>query len=135
MNKNLEDVNVQEKGCAAITNLASRSKEIKKGIANMDGINAIIFAMAFHEGDPELQENALRALRNMSANDDDNKRRVADADGIAYVICAMQNHTDDSGVQEQGCWTLSNLAVIKENKTQIGENGGINCIVQAMWDH
>ena len=46
----------------------------------------------------------------------------------------MRDHNDDPKIQASGAWALSVIGVDEDNCANIGENGGINVIVESMQD-
>ena len=97
---------VQEAGCAALGNLASKLGPADH-LAAMEGMRAVIQAMRWHPGAAEVQQAALTALRNFGKLAE---VRDAASEGLEAVAAVLQAHLGNSGVQEQGLNALSNLA-------------------------
>lgn len=135
MNKHSTVINIQMKGCTAVTNLSSHDTPFKEELMKNGAGGTVIVAMVKHPDDPHLQEKALRALRYLCANNDVNQFELARVGGIDAVISAMQIHRDEASVQEEGAWTLSNLAGNDHNKAFIGDCGGVDVVIRAMWVH
>ncbi|EGD79791.1 hypothetical protein PTSG_10776 [Salpingoeca rosetta] len=124
---------VQEKGCAALWNLAENDDNVVS-IASKGGIDVVIAAMKMHSSNSGVQVQGCGALWKLAYNN----YRVAIAlkGGIDAVVSAMKIHTNNEGVQHKGCGALQNLACYRrDNKRAIALKGGIDAVIAAMKNH
>ena len=83
------DARVQERGCAALRDLADKNDANKENIAALGGIEAIIQAMSAHLEFAAVQQAACWALINLAAQNDANKAKIKKAGGEEKAKRAM----------------------------------------------
>jgi hypothetical protein len=123
---------VLAEGFFTIRNLATHDMSVREEIIDLAG--SVVNAMAIHTHDPSVHGAGLKALRCLSAQSSNNKIKLVECFGVIDItIGALQVHRDEAEVQAEGAWLLSNLAGIGDNDDVIGESGGIDVMVRALW--
>ena len=130
MQQHAPTVDVQEKACSALSNLAAHTVDNEMRIA-AGGIERIVAAMKQHVSVVGLQRWACSALGDLA--NIDNKMRIPSADGLVCFLSAMEQHACAGDVQHSACHALANLAGGDvETNSRIVTAGGIERILCAM---
>uniref|UniRef100_A0A7S4N8P2 Uncharacterized protein n=1 Tax=Odontella aurita TaxID=265563 RepID=A0A7S4N8P2_9STRA len=131
------DAEVQERGCAALQNLALEGDR-RSMIASAGGTAAVLRAMRSHPQAAAVQERGCGAVRNFVWDNDVNRAAVGSKGGVVVITDAVRGHGGDGRVVGQAFRALRNLAKgtgedVSSNRLAIG--GAVMCIVAAMRQH
>jgi predicted regulator of Ras-like GTPase activity (Roadblock/LC7/MglB family) len=134
MRHQLNSPRLQEKSLGVLQNIAMRSKDAKKAIADAGGVGAVTFAIKEFMGSPTVLERAFTTTWSLAVLEE-NQQLVANEGGIGLVINGMMANITYEKVQKQACGCLCTLASNSRNKTLIRDLGGVDAIVYSMWAH
>ena len=101
---------IQEKGCSILALLASSEDlQVNLCIAETDGVDMIISALASFPSNEGIQVNACKALSYLTV-DRESRMMIASQGGVMLVVNAMKNNRENLGLLEDGCSALLNLS-------------------------
>jgi hypothetical protein len=122
MRVHLKNANVQAMGCWSLVNLALNHQQ-KLALLALDGLDAVLAAMAHHPTTLEVQFRALFALINLvipeagsvSTNTMDCGENAAHARVVRGVLAAMRHFPESEKLVRCGCLVLHNLSLDDKN--------------------
>jgi hypothetical protein len=135
MVKHNDSLDIVNLGCIAIINLAADDYSLKTGIVQSNGADQIIFAMVVHSHDMLFLQRCLSALRVLSAGHEENTVQIVSNGAIDSIVSVMQLYKNDMMIQEEAACTLYELGTTSKTSFTIGESGGIDVLIRAMWLH
>ena len=101
---------VQEKACAALTDMAPADGVREVSFAASGAISTVVSAMQAHVGDASVQKEACRALRGIAEKGGaDRATVVASVSGFTALVNAMGAHPDEVDVQREACLAMEIL--------------------------
>lgn len=113
---------IQEKGCAILASLAStESLQVTLSIAETDGIDVIVSALAAFAENLHIQTDACRAMSRFSI-DQESRMLISSQGGIMLLASAMNRFPDESDLLEAACSALLNLSSDAEEQVLEGSN-------------
>ena len=130
-----ENFDIIDLSCASIIKLAAEDYSFKTIIVDKGGADQIIFAMVVFSNDAELLKKCFAALRILCVGHDGNKREIVEKGAVDSIVSMMQLYKDETEIQEYGASTLYELGSIPETSSIIGNSGGIDMLVRALWLH
>lgn len=113
---------IQEKGCAILALLASSEDlQINLGIAETDGIDMVISALAGFTENPSLQTEACRALSYLSI-DKESRMLISSQGGLILLANAMSKFHFKADLVEAAASALLNLSSDVEEQVLLSSN-------------
>jgi hypothetical protein len=101
---------IQEKGCTILAFLASTEKlQDILSIAETDGIDLIVSALAGFTENMVVQTNACRALSHLSI-DNESRMLIASQGGLIMLVNVMNTFRDEVDLLDAACSALLNLS-------------------------
>ncbi len=135
MVKHNDNFNVIDLGCDGIVNLAANDYSFKTSIVDQGGADQIIIATVVFSEKVEFIKKCFSALRILCVGHDSNKYEIVKKGAVDSVVSMMQLYKHDIEIQECGARTLYELGSITETSQIIGESGGIDMLLRALWIH
>ena len=100
------DLDLQQNGCAVLSNVAvDNASWLEEG-----GVGAAIAAMRAHTGDLDVQRNGCVMLYHVQL-EGEGRQVVVEEGGVETVVAAMRAHPGNLDVQENGCALLCDLGM------------------------
>jgi hypothetical protein len=99
---------VQERGCAALVNLAANA-ENKVAVAAKGGIEAVVRAMSGHGSSAAVQGYGCWALHNIAWSDSGRQSQVREVGAVPLVQKAVAAFPNNANIQKQGKGLLEKL--------------------------
>jgi hypothetical protein len=122
---------IQQKGCAILALLASTENlQVNLSIAETDGIDMIVSALAVFSENAEIQIDACRALSHLSI-DHESRMLISSQGGLILLVNAMNRFRDDTDLLEAACSALLNLSSDAEEQVLAGSNV-VETVIQVM---
>ena len=113
---------IQQKGCSILALLASTENlQVNLSIAETDGIDMIVSALAVFSENSEIQIDACRALSHLSI-DHESRMLISSQGGLILLVNAMNRFRDDVDLLEAACSALLNLSSDAEEQVLAGSN-------------
>ena len=101
---------IQEKGCSILALLSSTENlQVNLCIAETDGIDMIMNALAVFSSNELIQIDACKALSHLSV-DHESRMLIAAQGGMILVVNAMSSNKDNIELLENACAVLLNLS-------------------------
>lgn len=128
---NEQNESILEIGCA-ILGLLSSTDDLKVNlcIAETDGIDVIISALASFPSNERIPMAACRALSNLSG-DRESREMIVSQGGLMLVINAMNSNRENADLLEGALSCLLNLTS-DANEQVLADNNVIETVIQAM---
>ncbi|XRB22704.1 armadillo repeat-containing protein [Pseudoscourfieldia marina] len=131
---------VQFEACCALRHISANEQGKRR--AQKAGVeSAIDDLMRNHPKNSGVVQRASDVLKNIQTSTGSKAaiESIKEAEGrnnINAIIETMKLNVADADVQEQACWALRNLSANNsENKSRIGQAGGIEVVLSAMKRH
>jgi hypothetical protein len=122
---------IQQKGCAILALLASTENlQVNLSIAETDGIDMIVNALAVFSDNAEIQIDACRALSHLSI-DHESRMLISSQGGLIWLVNAMNRFRDDTDLLEAACSALLNLSSDAEEQVLAASNV-VETVIQVM---
>ena len=122
---------IQQMGCAILALLASTENlQVNLSIAETDGIDMIVSALAVFSENAEIQVDACRALSHLSI-DHESRMLISSQGGLILLVNAMNKFRDDIDLLEAACSALLNLSSDAEEQVLAGSNV-VETVIQVM---
>jgi hypothetical protein len=113
---------IQQKGCAILALLASTENlQVNLSIAETDGIDMIVSALAGFTENSDIQTDACRALSHLSI-DHESRMLISSQGGLILLVNAMNKFRDDVDLLEAACSALLNLSSDAEEQVLAGSS-------------
>lgn len=113
---------IQQKGCAILALLASTENlQVNLSIAETDGIDMIVSALAGFTENAQVQTDACRALSHLSI-DHESRMLISSQGGLILLVNAMSKYVDEADLLEAACSALLNLSSDAEEQVLAGSN-------------
>ena len=113
---------IQQKGCAILAMLASTENlQVNLSIAETDGIDMIVNALAVFGENKEIYLDACKALSHLSI-DHESRMLISSQGGLILLVNAMNTFRDDVDLLEAACSALLNLSSDAEEQVLAGSN-------------
>mmetsp|Transcript_62880 Transcript_62880/g.94923 ORF Transcript_62880/g.94923 Transcript_62880/m.94923 type:complete len:1297 (-) Transcript_62880:36-3926(-) len=113
---------IQQKGCAILALLASTENlQVNLSIAETDGIDMIVSALAGFTENICIQTDACRALSHLSI-DHESRMLISSQGGLILLVNAMTRYKDDVDLLEAACSALLNLSSDAEEQVLASSN-------------
>lgn len=113
---------IQQKGCAILALLASTENlQVNLSIAETDGIDLIVSALAGFSENTQIQTDACRALSHLSI-DYESRMLISSQGGLILLVNAMNKYRDETDLLEAACSALLNLSSDAEEQAVVGSN-------------
>jgi len=113
---------IQQKGCAVLALLASTENlQVNLSIAETDGIDMIVSALANFSTNQSIQTDACRSLSHLSI-DHESRMLISSQGGLILLVNAMRQFRDDLDLLEAACAALLNLSSDAEEQVIAGSN-------------
>lgn len=130
---------VQEKGCWAISTLATLSTDdvqnYKIFIGDLGGIDVIVRALWVHMDNLPLVQEGLQGLWTLSL-EVTNRDRMVEVGAIAVIVSCMRAHQGDDIIQSKSCGIFANISANNDNhRIKIVNEEGLDVIIMAMILH
>ena len=109
MTDTLTSLNSQIRGCRAIWTLCFVDYNSKGTKSTSSAVSAILEAMKFHAGSPELAEIAFEALLELSNKCVQNANIIIDKGGANAIANAIKIHSEFEILRQKGVATLCSL--------------------------
>ena len=133
MGHHVDSVTVQERGCAALQNLAVDPEE--RRAIGLGGVLAVLSAMKRHIDIRSVQEFGCGALRNLGLDHVGNKSAIAMGGGVLVIVEALRRHCSDSRVATQSLRALRNFTKGGGADGRLAIQNALSGIVDAMAEH
>lgn len=125
---------IQEKGCSILALLSSTENlQVNLCIADTDGIDMIVSALAVFSTNQRIQVDACRTLAHLSV-DQESRMLIASQGGLILVVNAMSSNQDNVELLEAACTALLNLSSDAEEQV-IADSNVIETVVSLMKYH
>lgn len=135
MDRFIDDVDVQEKAIATLSNLAAAEDNLEL-LVDKGAVGQIVKAMNKHSQAESVQIMGCAAVANLASHDSPFKKQIMELGGGGAVVIAMVMHPGDFCLQEKALRALRNLcANSEENKVELANIGGIDAAISAMQVH
>jgi hypothetical protein len=122
---------IQQKGCSILALLASTENlQVNLSIAETDGIDMIVSALAVFSENTEIQIDACKALSHLSI-DHESRMLISSQGGLILLVNAMNKFRDDIDLLEAACSALLNLSSDAEEQVLAGSNV-VETVIQVM---
>lgn len=122
---------IQERGCAILALLSSTENlQVNLCIAETDGIDMIVSALAIFSANPRIQIDACKALSHLSV-DHESRMLIASQGGLILLVNAMQSNLDNVDLLEGACAALLNLSSDAEEQV-LADSNIVDIVVNAM---
>jgi hypothetical protein len=122
---------IQQKGCSILALLASTENlQVNLSIAETDGIDMIVSALAKFTENALIQTDACRALSHLSI-DHESRMLIASQGGLILLVNAMNKFREEVDLLEAACSALLNLSSDAEEQVLAGSSV-IETIVSTM---
>lgn len=122
---------IQEKGCSIVAILASdENLQDIISIAETDGIDLIVGALAGFTENMVIQTNACRALSHLSI-DQESRMLISSQGGLIMIVNLMATNRREVDLLEAACSALLNLSSDADEQILLGA-GIIETVVQTM---
>jgi hypothetical protein len=113
---------IQQKGCAILALLASTENlQVNLSIAETDGIDMIVSALAGFSENIHIQTDACRALSHLSI-DHESRMLISSQGGLILLVNAMNRYQDETALLEAACSALLNISSDAEDEVIAGSN-------------
>jgi hypothetical protein len=113
---------IQQKGCAILALLApTENLQVNLSIAETDGIDMIVSALAGFSENMQIQTDACRALSHLSI-DYESRMLISSQGGLILLVNAMNKYRDETDLLEAACSALLNLSSDAEEQAVVGSN-------------
>ena len=113
---------IQQKGCSILALLASTENlQVNLSIAETDGIDMLVSALAVFSENKDIQLDACRSLSHLSI-DHESRMLISSQGGLILLVNAINNHKDDVDLLEAACSALLNLSSDAEEQVLAGSN-------------
>ena len=122
---------VQERGCAILAVLASTENlEVNLCIAETDGIDMIVSALAIFSANKRIQVDACKALSHLSV-DHESRMLIASQGGLILIVNAMNSNLDNVDLLEGACSALLNLSSDAEEQV-LSDSNAVETVINVM---
>lgn len=113
---------IQQKGCAILALLASTENlQVNLSIAETDGIDMIVSALAGFTENTLIQTDACRALSHLSI-DHESRMLISSQGGLILLVNAMNKFREEVDLLEAACSALLNLSSDAEEQVLAGSS-------------
>lgn len=113
---------IQQVGCAILALLASTENlQVNLSIAETDGIDMIVSALAGFTDNLVIQTDACRALSHLSI-DHESRMLISSQGGLILLVNAMNKYRDEVDLLEAACSALLNLSSDAEEQVLAGSS-------------
>lgn len=113
---------IQQKGCAILAILASTENlQVNLSIAETDGIDMIVSALAGFTENLQIQTDACRALSHLSI-DHESRMMISAQGGLILLVNAMNKFQESTELLEAACSALLNLSSDAEEQVLASSN-------------
>jgi hypothetical protein len=125
---------IQERGCAILALLSSTENlQVNLCIAETDGIDMIVSALAIFATNPRIQVDACKALSHLSV-DHESRMLIASQGGLILIVNAMNSSQDNVDLLEGACSALLNLSSDAEEQV-LSDSNVVETVVNLMKYH
>jgi hypothetical protein len=113
---------IQQEGCAILAMLASTENlHVNLSIAETDGVDVIVTAMAGFSENLQIQTDTCRALSHLSI-DQESRMLICSQGGLMLLVNAMNEFDNDVDLLEAACSALLNLSSDTEEQVLASSN-------------
>jgi hypothetical protein len=125
---------IQEKGCGILALLSSTENlQVNLSIAETDGIDMIVSALAVFSTNDQIQVDACKALSHLSV-DQESRMLISSQGGLILLVNAMNSHRENVHLLEGACSALLNLSSDAEEQV-IMDSNIVETVVDLMGTH
>lgn len=125
---------IQDKGCSILALLSSTENlQVNLCIADTDGIDMIVSALAVFSTNQRIQVDACRTLAHLSV-DQESRMLIASQGGLILVVNAMSSNRGNVELLEAACTALLNLSSDAEEQV-IADSNVVETVVSLMKYH
>ena len=125
------DEPVQELGCAILALLSSTENlQVNICIAETDGIDMIVSALAIFSANNRIQVDACKALSHLSV-DHESRMLIASQGGMILIVNSMNSNSDNLDLLEGACSALLNLSSDAEEQI-IADSNVVETVIKTM---
>ena len=125
---------IQERGCAILALLSSTENlQVNLCIAETDGIDMIVSALAVFPTNQRIQVDACKALSHLSV-DHESRMLIASQGGLILVVNAMNSNQENVDLLEGACSALLNLSSDAEEQI-LADSSVVETVVALMKYH
>eukprot|EP00548_Thalassiothrix_antarctica_P008093 CAMPEP_0194151706 /NCGR_PEP_ID=MMETSP0152-20130528/49368_1 /TAXON_ID=1049557 /ORGANISM="Thalassiothrix antarctica, Strain L6-D1" /LENGTH=1314 /DNA_ID=CAMNT_0038855743 /DNA_START=114 /DNA_END=4058 /DNA_ORIENTATION=+ len=125
---------VQERGCSILAVLSSTENlQVNLCIAETDGVDMIISALATFSSNERIQVGACKTLSHLSV-DVESRLLISSFGGVMLILNAMKSNKDNVDLLEGACMALLNLSSDAEDEV-LSDPSVIETIVSFMHRH
>ena len=125
---------IQEKGCSILALLSSTENlQVNLCIAETDGIDIVMNALAVFSSNERIQVDACKALSHLSV-DHESRMLIAAQGGLILVVNAMTSNLDNIDLLENACAVLLNLSSDADEQV-LADSNVIETVVNLMNYH
>jgi hypothetical protein len=122
---------VQERGCAILALLSSTENlQVNICIAETDGIDMIVSALAIFSGNERIQVDACKALSHLSV-DHESRMLIASQGGMILIVNSMNSNSDNLVLLEGACSALLNLSSDAEEQI-LADSNVVEAVIKTM---
>ena len=139
MQDHRDAVDVQEKGCWAISTLATLGtndiQNYKIFIGDLGGIDVIVRALWVHMDNMSLVQEGMQGLWTLSV-ENANRDRMVEIGAVTVIVSCMRAHQGNELVQSKSCGIFANICANNDNhRIKIVNEEGLDVIIMAMILH
>jgi len=125
---------MQERGCAILALLSSTENlQVNLCIAETDGIDMIVSALAIFPTNQRIQVDACKALSHLSV-DHESRMLIASQGGLILIVNAMNSNQDNVDLLEGACSALLNLSSDAEEQV-LADSNVVETVINLMKYH
>jgi len=125
---------IQERGCSILALLSSTENlQVNLCIAETDGIDMIVSALAVFPTNQRIQVDSCKALSHLSV-DHESRMLIASQGGLILVVNAMNSNQENVDLLEGACSALLNLSSDAEEQI-LADSSVVETVVALMKYH
>lgn len=122
---------VQERGCTILALLSSTENlQVNICIAETDGIDMIVSALAIFSGNERIQVDACKALSHLSV-DHESRMLIASQGGMILIVNSMNGYRGNLNLLEGACSALLNLSSDAEEQI-LSDSNVVETVIKTM---
>ena len=125
---------IQERGCAILALLSSTENlQVNLCIAETDGIDLIVSALAVFPTNHRIQVDACKALSHLSV-DHESRMLIASQGGLMLIVNAVESNQDNVDLLEGACAALLNLSSDAEEQV-LSDSNVVETVISIIRDN
>jgi hypothetical protein len=120
--------------CGALSNLC-QSKANQQGFSSHGGIQPLVGAINFHQGNAKLLPFIFDALASLIVGNEENAKMMSSQEGIVLILSTLSRLKTVPDVVKSGCHALAILSDVKGQANKIALAGGVIIILSLLDIH